>query len=78
MIIAHQSELESELARLFQQRDPSAIGHDYLVIGTVEVKEWREGLAQPKTIVEMLPHVADFKGYRDIEYQPGGWYPPDN
>lgn len=77
LIIAHQSELESEMVRLFERRDPSAIGNRYLVLGTVEVKEWREGLIQPKTIADMLPHVADFKGYRTIEYQPGGWYPVD-
>jgi len=76
-IITHQNELESELVRLFEQRDPSVIGNRYLVLGTVEVKEWREGLARPKTIVDMLPHVADFKGYRTLEYQPGGWYPAD-
>lgn len=68
LIIAHQNELESELVRLFEQRNPSVIGNRYLVLGTVETKEWHEGLAQPKTIVDMLPHAADFKGYHTIEY----------
>lgn len=75
LIVAHQDELESELARFFEQRDPSVVGNDYLVIGTVDRKSWREGLRQPKSIDEMLPHVADFKQVREIQFQPGGWYP---
>jgi hypothetical protein len=77
LIIAHQDELEAQLVQMFEQSDPSVIGNAYLVIGTVERKAWREGLGQPKTIGEILPHVADFKGYREIEYEPGGWYPAD-
>jgi hypothetical protein len=36
-----------------------------------EQKVWRESLSEPKPIAEMLAYVADFKGYRDIEYFPG-------
>lgn len=77
LIIAHQNELEALLVQMFEQRDPSAVGNAYLVIATVERKAWRDGLRQPKTIGETLPHVADFKGYREIEYEPGGWYPAE-
>ena len=57
------------------KRDPSVIGNGYLVLGTVDQKAWREGLKQPKSIAEMLPLVAEFKGYRTIEQEPGGWFP---
>lgn len=77
LIIAHQDEVEAELARIFQQIDPSAIGNYYLVIGTVERKAWREGMRQPRPIGEMLAHVADFKAVHKIEYQPPGWYPDE-
>lgn len=77
LIIAHQDELEVELTDKFLKLDPAIIGNDYLVIGTVEQKVWREGLNKPKAMAEMLAHTADFKGYRDIEYFPGGWYPKD-
>jgi hypothetical protein len=74
-IIAHQDELEAELAAHFEQTRPDVIGNDYLVLGTVERKTWREGMEQPKTLDELLVHTADFKEYLEIEYQPGGWFP---
>lgn len=77
LIIAHQDELEAQLTALFQERDPSVIGHDYLVIGTVELKVWKDSLRTPKMMPEILEHTADFKDYRTIEYFPGGWYPKD-
>lgn len=77
LIIAHQDELEAEMAQHFLESDPSAVGNDYLVLGTVELKTWREGLSQPKSIAEMLAHTADFKDHRTIEHFPGGWYPKD-
>lgn len=77
LIIAHQDELEALLAELFTQYDPSVIGNDYLVIGTVEHQAWREGLTTQKTTAEMFEHLADFKSYRKIESQPGGWVPAE-
>jgi len=77
LIVAHQDELEAQLAALFQERDPSVIDNDYLVIGTVELKIWKDSLSTPKMMAEILEHTADFKDYRTIEYFPGGWYPKD-
>lgn len=77
LIIAHQDELEALLAQLFEQRDPSVIGNNYLVVGTVQRQAWREGLTTEKTMGEMFEHLADFKDYVKIGYEPGGWYPAD-
>lgn len=77
LIIAHPDELEAQLTALFQERDPSVIGNDYLVLGTVELAVWKESLSAPKSIAEMLEHAADFKDYVAIDYFPGGWYPKD-
>ena len=77
LIIAHQDELEAQLTALFQERDPSVIGNGYLVLGTVELKTWKASLIAPKSIIEILERASDFKGYREIEYFPGGWYPKD-
>ncbi len=77
LIIAHQDELEAQLAALFAGTNPSLIGNDYLVMGTVERQAWREGMKQPKGIPEMMEHLHIFKGVRTIEYQPAGWYPAD-
>jgi len=58
LLIAHQDELEAQLEALFAERDPSVIGNDYLVLGTVERKAWRESMKQTKSIPEMLEHLA--------------------
>ena len=77
LLIVHQDELEAQLEALFAERDPSLIGNDYLVLGTVERQAWREGMKQPKGIQGMLEHLHDFKEVRTVEYQPAGWYPAD-
>jgi hypothetical protein len=73
-IIAHQDELEAELAGHFEQARPVVIGNDYLVLGTVERNTWREGMERPKTFYQVLAHTADIKEYLEIEYEPGGWH----
>jgi len=75
LLIVHQDELEAQLAALFAGHDPSLIGNDYLVLGTVERQAWREGMEQPKDIPEMLEHLHDFKEVHTI--RPAGWYPAD-
>lgn len=77
LIITHQDELEAQLTALFREREPSIIGNEYFVLGTVELKVWKESLSAPKSITEILEHAASFKDYVTIEYFPGGWYPKD-
>ena len=77
LLVAHQDEIETLLARVFAQYDPSVIGNDYLVIGTLERSAWRESMQQPKSIPEMLEHLHDFKEVQTVRVQPGGWYPAD-
>ena len=74
LLVAHQDEIESLLANLFAERDPSLIGNDYLVMGTVERKPWRESLTEPMGIPEALEHLHDFKEVWSFEYRPAGWY----
>ena len=74
MLIAHQAEVE----RLID-----ALGHtqpgkrDYLVLGTLDVKTWRRGLAGGVTVPELTGRMADFKEYMRIDYTPGSWYRND-
>jgi hypothetical protein len=77
LLIAHQDQIEALLANRFAEHAPEVIGNDYLVIGTVERKAWREGMKQPKGIDDMLAHLHDFKEVLTVEYQPAGWYPAD-
>lgn len=54
LVIARQSELEPFLANAFEQRRPEIIGNDYLVIGVLDRRDWRQGkqaaLSQGQTI----------------------------
>lgn len=76
-LIAHQDQIEDLLTGLFAEHDPSVIGNDYLVMGTVERSVWRKGMKEPQSIGNMLEHLHDFKEVRTVEYQPAGWYPAD-
>jgi hypothetical protein len=77
MLIGHKDELEHLLTNMFAQYDPSVIGNDYLIVGTVEKKAWREGLTQPKSVADLLPHAHDFKSYQEIRMTMGGWFHVD-
>ena len=77
LLIAHQDRIEELLAALFAELDPSVIGNDYLIMGTMEHQAWRENMKQPKGIPEMLEHLHVFKEVRTVRAQPGGWYPAD-
>ena len=74
LIMCDQAELEGQLAHSFERLKPEVIGNEYLVVGTVETKTWREGMEErPPLLNETLEHMADFKRYSDLQYDPGGW-----
>ncbi|HEX8692246.1 MAG TPA: hypothetical protein VF746_07500 [Longimicrobium sp.] len=66
-IVAHQEELETELAILFSRRRPEVLGNDYLVVGTVERATWEKGLHEALEWDELFDHAADFKRYYTLE-----------
>jgi hypothetical protein len=73
-LVCHQDALEHVMATLFEQRDPSVIGNEYFVFGTVEKGAWKEGLAHPTSPAEMVPCLHDFKSYREIRMTVGGLF----
>ena len=75
LIMTHQDELEHELANNLTFMNPEAIGNDYLVLGTVDMKVWRKGLKGGNDLDTVRKHTADFKKYFDLIVKPGGWYP---
>lgn len=60
MLIAHQNEVEHELAALFSKRAPELVGNNYLVIGTLDRDAWKRGMAEPLAIQEMVEQLQDF------------------
>lgn len=78
LIMAPQDELEAEMAYSLSQIAPEVIGHEYLVLGTIDKKVWQEVLAGGGgALGEMLQHTADFKRVLKLEVEPGGWYPAE-
>src|SRR5262245_50405225 len=78
LIMAHQDELEAQLEHSFSQIAPEVIGNEYLVLGTIDKKIWKEGLAGGGgQLGDMLQHVADFKRVLKLAVAPGGWYPAE-
>jgi len=75
-IIAHQDELEGELAYFFERHCPDLVGNDYLVLGTVRLKAWKEGAhGKGTTLGQLLDDVADFQKVLTLEVDGGGWFP---
>ncbi len=76
LIMAHRDELEAELARSPAQFAPTEAGKGYLVLGTVERKEWEKELkGSGISLEDTLKHMADFKKHFDLHVEPGGWHP---
>lgn len=75
LLIAHKHEIEHLLTRLFSQTEPETVGNEYLIIGTVEKRSWREGIQQTKSVEEMLSHASDFAVFhQELRITKPGWY----
>jgi hypothetical protein len=72
LLITHQDEIEGCLAQLFAELAPQVIGNDYLVVGTIERKDWRRGLTEPLENAEMLAALHDFQDHLHFE-PPSSW-----
>ena len=79
LLIAHKHEIEHLLTEMFIQANPAVIGNEYLVMGTVDKKAWREGLTQPKPAAEVMAgYMSIFKTYyQELRSTQPGWYPED-
>jgi hypothetical protein len=76
LLIGHKHELEFLLTQMFSQYNPAVIGNEYLVMGTLDKKVWREGLTRPKPVAEVMSHVCIFKTYyKELRMTQPGWYP---
>ena len=61
LLIVHKDQLEEQLAAYFSTTNPEIIGNDYLVMGTLDKPEWKQGMQDPLSMQEMLEHLHDFK-----------------
>ena len=72
-LIAHKPELDELLRRVGNVAQP-----DYVVLGTVDRRTFRRGLAVAASVQDVKDHMSDFKSYWKVDF-PAGWYPrPQN
>ena len=75
LLILHQDRVEELLPVALMESNPDVIGNDYLVIGTVERKGWREAQKNPYGLKSTLEYLHDFKEYVTFELANYGWGP---
>ncbi len=76
LLVAHKHEIEKILTDMFRHTIPSAIGNKYFFGGTVTKDVWREGLLEPQSIPDTIPHVSDFVfHYKELRLTQAGWFP---
>jgi hypothetical protein len=74
LIVTHQAELEHELVGMFMDKKRAeVIGKPYVVIGTVDLRAWKQFMVVPGTLEQVLNASSDFKKVMDLEFDPGGW-----
>lgn len=59
-IIAHQHEIEAEIA-IFRAQHPGKAKGDWFVLGTVDRKSWKKSLDAGGTLDELRAHTSDIK-----------------
>jgi hypothetical protein len=77
LVIAHQDEVEEQLAALFGERQPELVGNAYLVLGTLDPEVWERGQEKPLTIPEMMDNLHDFQEVLSIRPADGEGRPPE-
>ncbi|MDZ4770517.1 MAG: hypothetical protein SGJ24_15435 [Chloroflexota bacterium] len=77
LIILHRDKVETLLTAAFVQRDPSIVGNDYLIVGTVERDYWRKASAQGGSYQELFDNLHDFKQVVTFEPAHYGWMPDE-
>jgi len=76
LIILHQDVLEDLLVRTFEWHDPSVIGNEYLVIGTLERSYWQKHKGK-MAAGPAFDHLHDFEKVVIYEVIPAHWGPAD-
>lgn len=71
LLIVHKDELDQQVQQACLQFFPHLVGEEYLVVGTVERKAWKEGYQGKATVGDMFETLHDFKQH--LEFEPARW-----
>jgi len=77
LVIARKQEVEAMMAATFEDQRPEIVGNEYLVVGTLDRADWREGNKNQLLPNQVVDRVYIFKDEWYFEIEPGGWYLPD-
>ena len=77
LVIVRKSELEAMMATTFETRRPDVVGNEYLVVGTLDRPDWREGSKSQLPPAQLLDRAYLFENEWRFEIEPGGWYMPE-
>ena len=59
------------LAESFAPENPEIVGNEYMIVGTVDKKIWRENMKKPGI---GDPDLYPFRGYEELRMTQGGWF----
>lgn len=77
VLILHQDVVEDLLVRALEPHKPEVIGHDYLIVGTLDRAAWRGRGSEP-TLGPAIEQLHDFKEVVRFEAEHGGWVPSED
>jgi len=58
-----------------EEINPEVIGNNYLAMGIVDRKDWKDGNIGKLNSAETLERAYFFKDMLKFKLVPGGWYP---
>jgi len=77
LIIARKNEIESLMAERISRERSELLGNDYLVIGTLDRKDWVEGHKGGATPHDLVNRMYVFEDVFSFQIIPAGWRPPE-
>ena len=77
LIIAKKNDVEDLMVQGFEEKDPSIIGNDYLVVGTVDRPVWRKYRDSSTEAGNVIDDIYVFKDVKNFELMPNWSYDPE-
>ncbi|AFY99642.1 hypothetical protein [Calothrix sp. PCC 6303] len=77
LIIAKKQEIEPLITFEFSKSNPKIVDNQYLVMGTLDRKDWKDGNNKSLSSAEIIERIYLFKDVWNFKVIPAGWYDND-
>lgn len=75
LLIAPKHDMEHELTEFYKELDPTVVGNEYFVMGTLEKQILRQDSQVPQTLQELRQNAHDFKmAFLELRKRQTGWF----